>query len=257
MLETIGNHIWQSTLFAVLIAGLCWLLRRDGARVRYWLWWTASIKFLVPFAWLMALGALFAGDSVPIAGAAQQRVVRIMQYEGASMLGAGKKLMLGAAGSLTITSLLIAGCQTQRTALTVSELCRDPSNMPEMPEYTFADFENGVFREGAHLPMVKVAPVYPPDAASQRLEGHVIVDYTVAADGSTQDVRVIESSSALFERSAQESASQYRYKPCVIDGQPVAVAGVRTRIEYVLVDSGEQGSGGSIRRSEPAGSVVN
>ena len=52
------NHLWQSTLFAAAIAGLALLLRRNGARVRYVLWLAASLKFLVPFAVLAALGAL-------------------------------------------------------------------------------------------------------------------------------------------------------------------------------------------------------
>jgi hypothetical protein len=37
MLEAIGNHIWQSTLFACLVGALCWALRKDSARIRYWL----------------------------------------------------------------------------------------------------------------------------------------------------------------------------------------------------------------------------
>lgn len=57
VLVLVGNHLWQSTLFALAIAGLAWLLRRNSARVRYWLWLAASIKFLVPFAALAALGA--------------------------------------------------------------------------------------------------------------------------------------------------------------------------------------------------------
>jgi bla regulator protein BlaR1 len=52
-------HLWQSTIFA----GLVWLaalaLQHNGARVRYWLWVAASLKFLVPFSWLVMLGAQF------------------------------------------------------------------------------------------------------------------------------------------------------------------------------------------------------
>ncbi len=54
------NHLWQSTLCAALAAVLCLLLRRNGAHIRYWLWWGASVKFLVPFALLMSLGRAFA-----------------------------------------------------------------------------------------------------------------------------------------------------------------------------------------------------
>lgn len=58
-----ANHLWQSTLFAVLVAVLCYWLRKDGAHVRYWLWWIASVKFLVPFSVLTAVGAWLADDA--------------------------------------------------------------------------------------------------------------------------------------------------------------------------------------------------
>jgi uncharacterized protein (TIGR03435 family) len=52
----LGNHLWQSTLVA-LIAGLLTLaLRKHHARTRYWLWLAASLKFLVPFSLLVDLG---------------------------------------------------------------------------------------------------------------------------------------------------------------------------------------------------------
>lgn len=53
------NHLWQSTLFAIL-AGLATLaFRKNRAQVRYWLWFSASIKFFIPLALLMSLGSRF------------------------------------------------------------------------------------------------------------------------------------------------------------------------------------------------------
>lgn len=52
------NHLWQSTVFAVVAAGLAWGLRRHQARVRFWVWMVASLKFLVPFSVLAGLGEL-------------------------------------------------------------------------------------------------------------------------------------------------------------------------------------------------------
>ena len=52
----LGNHLWQSSLVA-LVAGLLTLaLRKHHARARYWLWLAASLKFLVPFSLLVELG---------------------------------------------------------------------------------------------------------------------------------------------------------------------------------------------------------
>src|SRR5579863_1289345 len=52
----LGNHLWQSTMFAVAAGLLTLALRKNHARARYWLWLAASLKFLVPFSWLVALG---------------------------------------------------------------------------------------------------------------------------------------------------------------------------------------------------------
>lgn len=50
------NHLWQSTMFAACVAALCYALRHNAARTRYWLWLAASLKFLVPFSVLVSLG---------------------------------------------------------------------------------------------------------------------------------------------------------------------------------------------------------
>jgi len=56
----LGNHLWQSTL-CLLAAGLMtWVLRRNHAQARYGLWLAASMKFLVPFSLLVAVGIHFA-----------------------------------------------------------------------------------------------------------------------------------------------------------------------------------------------------
>lgn len=60
MIPALFDHLWQSTLFAALVAALTLLLRRNGANVRYGLWLAASIKFLIPFSVLFALGRALA-----------------------------------------------------------------------------------------------------------------------------------------------------------------------------------------------------
>ena len=52
----LANHVWQSTLFAGAVVVLTLAFRSHAASVRYGLWLAASVKFLVPFALLIALG---------------------------------------------------------------------------------------------------------------------------------------------------------------------------------------------------------
>ena len=51
------NHLWQSTVFAILAALLTLAFRKHRANVRYWLWFSASLKFFVPFSLLIGLGS--------------------------------------------------------------------------------------------------------------------------------------------------------------------------------------------------------
>ena len=56
MTAALLDHLWQSTLVAALAALLALSLRNNSARVRFWLWFAASLKFLIPFAALAASG---------------------------------------------------------------------------------------------------------------------------------------------------------------------------------------------------------
>src|SRR5262245_20341721 len=55
-LVLLGNHLWQSTLFAAACALTTLALRKNHAEARHWLWVAASSKFLVPFAALTVAG---------------------------------------------------------------------------------------------------------------------------------------------------------------------------------------------------------
>jgi protein TonB len=88
--------------------------------------------------------------------------------------------------------------------------------------------------DGEYLPIVKVAPVYPARALARRLEGHVLLEFVVTQTGGVRDVKVIESTAPLFERPAIEAALKFRYKPRVIDGEAVEVAGVRNMITFTM-----------------------
>ena len=58
------THLWQSTLVLIGAWALAWVCRNNGAAVRYWIWFVASMKFLVPLTVLQQLGDLL-GRSLP------------------------------------------------------------------------------------------------------------------------------------------------------------------------------------------------
>lgn len=90
--------------------------------------------------------------------------------------------------------------------------------------------------EGDYLPIVRVAPVYPARALSRGLEGFVDLQFTVTTAGTVRDPIVLQSTSSLFERAALRAVLKFKYKPRVVDGVPVEVPGVKTRISFQLED---------------------
>lgn len=88
--------------------------------------------------------------------------------------------------------------------------------------------------EGDYLPIVRVAPVYPARALSRGLEGFVDLSFTVTTTGTVKDPIVLQSTSSLFERAAIRAVLKFKYKPRVVDGVPVDVPGVKTRISFQL-----------------------
>ena len=90
--------------------------------------------------------------------------------------------------------------------------------------------------EGDYLPIVRVAPVYPARALSRGLEGYVDLSFTVTSAGTVRDPIILFSTSSLFERAATRAVLKFKYKPRVVDGVPVDVPNVKTRISFQIED---------------------
>jgi len=106
--------------------------------------------------------------------------------------------------------------------------------------------------DGEYLPIVKVQPVYPRRALSRGMSGWVIVEFTVTEQGTVRNPVVVENCAwikgprsegdcednpnSIFDSSAIRAAEKFKYKPKVIDGQPVETAGVQNKITFELVE---------------------
>ncbi|MEO5560002.1 MAG: energy transducer TonB [Dokdonella sp.] len=77
-------------------------------------------------------------------------------------------------------------------------------------------------------------PAYPPAAARNRQDGWVEVEFTVGADGSVQNAKVVGSNPAhVFDREAVRAIELAKFQPKLEKGQAVA-ATLRRRIEFKL-----------------------
>lgn len=89
--------------------------------------------------------------------------------------------------------------------------------------------------DGEYLPIVKVAPIYPNRAQTRGIEGYCIIEYTVTKSGSIRDPEAVDCQpSGIFERASLKASLKFKYKPRVVDGEPIEVAGVQNKFTYEL-----------------------
>jgi len=67
-----------------------------------------------------------------------------------------------------------------------------------------------------------VAPKYPPEAGRARIQGTVVLLAVIGKDGSVEDVRV-KSGLSVLAQAAIEAVKQWRYRPYLLNGEPVEV----------------------------------
>jgi protein TonB len=68
----------------------------------------------------------------------------------------------------------------------------------------------------------KVTPVYPPLARQARIQGTVVLQAEISKDGTIQNLQLI-SGHPMLAPAAIEAVKQWRYKPYLLNGEPVAV----------------------------------
>ena len=70
-----------------------------------------------------------------------------------------------------------------------------------------------------------------------RMRARVLLEFIVTKTGAVANPVVIEASPpGIFDRAAINAALKFKYKPKVVDGEPIDVAGVRNRITFELAD---------------------
>jgi len=68
----------------------------------------------------------------------------------------------------------------------------------------------------------QVAPVYPPDARRQHIEGTVLLQAIIDREGRISDLKLISGPKELAD-AAIGAVQQWRYKPYLFNGQPMEV----------------------------------
>lgn len=123
---------------------------------------------------------------------------------------------------------------TEVSAMQMSSLALDTSidglsiNAP-----TFGDF--GIQQQA--MPIYRVEPRYPPKAIRRKVEGYVMVRFTIDPTGKPIDIQIQESQPKyIFDREAIYAIKKWKYQPKIVDGQAVSQVGHTATLEFNLDD---------------------
>jgi TonB family protein len=78
----------------------------------------------------------------------------------------------------------------------------------------------------------KVQPIYPKEAKEKRIEGDVVIKIVIGRDGEVKSLKPSHGESILM-KAAMEAVQQWKYRPYLLDGQPVEVES-QVRISFHL-----------------------
>lgn len=91
---------------------------------------------------------------------------------------------------------------------------------------------------GAPMKVRDVKPEYPPIALAAGVQGIVAVEVRIEPDGTVGTANVVRSI-PLLDQAALDAVKQWRFKPTLLNGQPVAVM-MTVTINFTLANNSDQ-----------------
>ena len=85
------------------------------------------------------------------------------------------------------------------------------------------------------MPLYRVEPRYPSKALKRKIEGYVVMRFTIDASGRPVDIEVIEAQpKRWFEKDAIRALKKWKYQPKVENGHSIKQQGQTVRLEFKL-----------------------
>ncbi|PWI34358.1 energy transducer TonB [Vibrio albus] len=83
------------------------------------------------------------------------------------------------------------------------------------------------------MPLHRMEPRYPRRALSRKIEGYVVLSFSIDKTGVPTDIEIVESEPRrIFDREARRALKRWKYQPQMVNGSPVKRAGQKVRLEF-------------------------
>ncbi|MBD1555736.1 energy transducer TonB [Vibrio sp. S9_S30] len=94
---------------------------------------------------------------------------------------------------------------------------------------------DGFGQDRQALPLYRVEPRYPPRAQKRRMEGYVILSFTIDEQGRPEDINLVEVyPNKIFAREAMNALKRWKYQPKLEDGKAVKQLNQKVKIEFKM-----------------------
>jgi TonB family protein len=228
------------------------VIRHERAHIerRDWMWQAlaqvmTAIFWFHPLMWLavrqLRNEAEHAADDVTLAGGVQapEYADRLMavarQYQRRSPMAAVAMVRHPALAE-RVAAILDAGRTRTGASVRARALILLAAGALLVPLSAFQNrsvYHVGV--DGVSSPSVvyKATPSYTPEAKAAKIQGKVVIEAIVTAQGRAEDIQVVQPLDAGLDANAVANVGQWLFKPGMKDGQPVDVA-VTIEINFKL-----------------------
>jgi len=89
--------------------------------------------------------------------------------------------------------------------------------------------------DAGSIPLVRIQPMYPREAAEKRIEGWVLLEFDISTTGAVKNARVLKARPPrIFDKAARQAIRKWKYKPKIVNGQAVVTKGVQVKLTFEL-----------------------
>lgn len=91
--------------------------------------------------------------------------------------------------------------------------------------------------DGERIPIVRIKPAYPRRCQERGISGWVVLDFDVTKLGTVENASIVAADpSGCFDRTALKAIARFKYRPTILDGQPMRSNGVRFRMGFTMAE---------------------
>jgi len=89
--------------------------------------------------------------------------------------------------------------------------------------------------DGQVMPLVRIEPQYPRQAAMRGIEGWVLLQFDITSSGTVDNIEVLDSEPRrIFDSEARRALLKWKYKPRVEEGKAVAQPANKVKLAFKL-----------------------